>query len=122
MQETGERLKYLNHLSEMRQRYHRLLKMGVCPQCGGRRDDGWIQCSSCRERNREAQHKIPKEIKQGYVNKYRDRCRKNGICYACGAWIGVGKFKRCQNCRDIANRMRGESNIRLILDKRAMSG
>lgn len=103
---------------KQRQRYQYLRERGLCPRCGGRRDDGWIHCSSCREKERVANRKTPNEMKRGYVRKYREKCRKDGRCWICGAWLGSGRYKRCQKCRDKDNKGHEEARTRLALSVR----
>jgi len=67
--------------------------------CGKTRTGDWITCESCLERNRASSKKISRESKNQTINRYRDRCREEGICYGCGTYIGLGKYKTCPECR-----------------------
>ena len=67
--------------------------------CGGKRTGDWIVCETCREKSRVYSKALTPEAKQKGINRYRKRCRKQGICYGCGSYIGLGKYKRCESCR-----------------------
>lgn len=81
-------------------RYSNRLQNGVCPICGGKRTGGWIVCETCREKSRVYSKSMSPEARERTINRYRDRCRKRGICYGCGRYIGLGKYKRCEGCRE----------------------
>jgi len=68
--------------------------------CGKPRTGEWITCEACREKNRLRSKSLSPEAKQAAINRYRDRCRKGGICYGCGREVGLDKYKKCAVCRE----------------------
>lgn len=48
--------------------YHRRTAAGICPRCGGEPESPWIECSSCRERQRY--HRKQRQDR-GYVRPSR---------------------------------------------------
>jgi len=83
-----------------RELYSSRLKSGRCPMCGKPRTGEWITCEACLEINRLSSSKISRQSKTLAINRYRDKCRKKGICYGCGREIGLGKYKKCAVCRE----------------------
>ncbi len=86
-------------------RYRTRFANGLCPQCGEERMGDWITCETCREKGRLRKQKkcsLPATLKANreYINRYRKKCRKEGICYGCGNYIGLGGHTRCVACRD----------------------
>ncbi|KKN21393.1 hypothetical protein LCGC14_0925780 [marine sediment metagenome] len=80
-------------------RYQGRLRQGLCPTCGNKRTEGWIICITCREKSRVYRKTQPSGYSTKGNNKYRTKCRKEGICYGCGRYIGIGEYKRCVTCR-----------------------
>lgn len=70
--------------------YRHRLSLGVCPRCGGARDDGRTSCSACRVK--AAAYVLP------YRRKLTQERRANKICLRCGAPCPT-RFARCDNCR-----------------------
>ena len=86
-------------------RYRTRFENGLCPECGKKRIGEWITCVVCREKGRLRKQKkcsSPTALKANreYINKYRKKCREEGICYGCGSYIGLGRYIRCVACRD----------------------
>lgn len=91
---------------------------GRCTRCGGKRDDGYILCSKCREYQRQrdtynAARRTPEQKAarnaQHRINQkaFRDRRRAAGLCTKCGA-PSDGK-SLCSACAAKANARRRES-------------
>lgn len=82
--------------------YNKRRELGLCPMCGKRRDDGWIQCSHCRAIKRKAHNKNLDRHKQIHT-KYRKMVRKvyvkEGRCRDCGSWELSSKTL-CAKCRE----------------------
>ena len=87
-------------------RYQQRLNNGLCPQCGKNRSgDGYITCQACRDKGiayRAVTARNPIKANR-MTNRYRNKCKKNLICYGCGNYVGQGKFKRCSSCRAKSN-------------------
>ena len=82
-------------------RYQTRFENGLCPMCGGKRTGEWIICAVCLEKARDSRAKNRTlEGNRRTTNRYRAKCRKEGICYGCGREIGVGEYTRCPACRD----------------------
>ena len=96
-------------------RYEGRLQSGLCPICGGKRTGDWITCITCREKSRLYSKALPPEVRQKSINRYRIKCRKRGICYGCGGYIGLGKYKRCEPCREKDRNAHMERYIRLAI-------
>ena len=79
--------------------YGQRLEGGLCPTCGGSRDDGWINCGSCREKNRSRLSKLTAEIKKIYNRTYRKKARRKNQCYVCNTELADTIFKACEPCR-----------------------
>ena len=83
-----------------RGRYERYLSLGLCPQCGRRRDSDWLQCSTCLERQREARRQSPARPKRAaYIRSLARRRRREGMCPRCGCEIDEPGYKTCSRCR-----------------------
>lgn len=82
--------------------YYGRLYQGLCPLCGGARDNGWITCQTCQARNRGNQASIPRKVKTRYNKKYRKRNRRRGLCPLCGREPVPGRV-HCQACLDRFN-------------------
>jgi len=94
-------------------RYENRFRQGLCPICGGKRTGEWIVCEACREKSRVKSKALMPEARRMSTNKYRARCRKGGICYGCGRWIGLGRYKRCEDCREKDRKAHKERYARL---------
>lgn len=92
-------------------RYQNRFNNGQCPNCGGARDSKWICCSICREKKRNQQHSLPLAKRNEIQKRYRDKCKRNRICYGCGSALGEDLHKRCSKCRE-ADRLRHENSYR----------
>lgn len=68
--------------------------------CGRKRTGKWIICEACREKHRAYSKALTPEARMLVTNKYRRRCRRQGICYGCGRYVGFGRYKRCEACRE----------------------
>jgi len=105
-----------------RNRYERRFQNGLCPLCGGKRTGEWITCITCREKlvaRAKARPEAKKETNRKAIIKYRIKCRKQGICYGCGRYVGLEGYKLCEGCRkknrDASRRRYGEKIIQSIL-------
>lgn len=81
-----------------RRRYLGRLRAGLCPVCGGGRTGIWIVCIECRDKCNERRRSLSLADKRGAINRYRARCRRNGICYGCGREV-LEDYKKCDVCR-----------------------
>lgn len=81
------------------QRYYERLALGLCPECGARRDIEGLQCSKCRAQNNLARTRIPKAKKSRYQLNYYRRNRKRGLCPSCGKVPDDLKHIYCSVCR-----------------------
>jgi len=82
-------------------RYDDRLRLGLCPQCGSKRDDWHIRCSKCNEYFRIYAREYRKRDNNNTVNarNYRTRNRRQRLCPTCGREIDDKKYKRCSKCR-----------------------
>jgi len=81
--------------------YYRYLRSGVCPKCGGNRDDGFLLCTRCRQRNWRAKRRMSLGRISGTERDRRERRKKEGRCPRCGAFA-EGRFVECSACRERA--------------------
>ncbi len=54
------------------------------------------------------------------LNRYRNKCRKDGICYGCGNYIGLGKYKRCASCREKDNKRKTKKYALFCLEQQGV--
>lgn len=80
--------------------YNKRLSLGVCPECGRRRDDGFIKCSSCRAKSEETQKRTRTKAQHNLyqVRMHRKRTRE-GLCSKCGQWAPTPGYIWCDICR-----------------------
>lgn len=98
-------------------RYKKRLQDGLCPMCGGLRTGEWITCEKCLAKARAYRKtKTRNRLKANrYANQFRNTCREEGICYGCGNYIGLGKYKKCERCREKDNKAKVEHYVLLCL-------
>lgn len=82
--------------------YRDRLRVGLCPHCGGKREDPWIiGCLSCREKI-AVQRVI--HFDRGKKALYQRRLlasrRREGMCPTCGQERDESAYKHCSRCRE----------------------
>ncbi|MFW6030459.1 MAG: hypothetical protein ACOCRO_09435 [Halanaerobiales bacterium] len=71
-----------------RRQYHERKRKGLCPECGGQREDlNYIKCKSCRDMGNISQ-----------IKHYSDYKQRN-LCPNCGTPTDKSKFVYCKSCR-----------------------
>ena len=100
--------------------YNNRLKRGLCPHCGGVRENpGIIGCLSCNTRNADARVKCyDREKKAIYQMRLINRRRREGVCPVCGRGRDVPKFKLCSKCRALHRKAYYENRERRIAETR----
>ena len=106
--------------------YNKRLRQGLCPHCGGKREDqGIIGCRSCNQKIALSRflfrERRPLETFRGLKTLYQLRLmrgrRREGLCPTCGHRIDEEGFKLCSQCRK-QGRERYYSNRESTLEKR----
>ena len=98
-------------------RYLDFTREGKCPSCGCNNDNGYILCDVCREKNRIRLLTVPRAIKNKNSFLFRERCRKDRICYGCGNALPEGDdHKKCPKCRGKDRIAKEEAYIKKVLD------
>jgi ribosomal protein S27AE len=87
---------------ERKKIYHKRLKSGLCPRCGGRvkKSSPYKTCDSCREFYRNYQKANSDTVQEIRRERYAKRKAKN-LCPRCGVPLGK-KYKTtlCAKCLD----------------------
>ena len=103
--------------------YNKRRELGLCPMCGKRRDDGWIQCSRCRAIKRKAHNKNlerHKKVHLKYLKKARKQYVEEGRCRDCGCNILSSKTL-CAKCRELKRTISKRYRINKVLNSRNLS-
>jgi len=82
--------------------YHKRLKGGLCPRCGGKvkKSSPYKTCDDCREFYRDYQSRNSEEVQEIRRERYAKRKAKN-LCPRCGVFIGKkSKTTLCSKCLD----------------------
>ncbi|MCL2184587.1 MAG: hypothetical protein FWB86_01865 [Treponema sp.] len=85
---------------EKKKIYHKRLRSGLCPRCGGkvRKSSPYKTCDTCREFYRNYQNENTDTINETRRERYEQR-KKKGLCPKCG--VPVGKKAKnfiCSKC------------------------
>lgn len=101
-------------------RYDERLKMGLCPQCGSKRDTRYIRCSKCNSYFKEymRNHRNDNNGNTRNANKYRKRNRREGLCPTCGKVIDDNRYKRCSDCRILTRSYYHNNKAKVILGEK----
>jgi len=83
-----------------KKKYHKRLKNGLCPRCGGKvkKSSPYKTCEACREFYREYQRENTDTVNDLRRERYELR-KKKGLCPRCG--VPVGKKAKnfiCSKC------------------------
>lgn len=91
-------------------KYAELKKKGLCPMCGGKREDkAYVLCVMCRKYGRASYYRklskmSPEELSETYehrretVKKLKASRRAQGLCVQCGAVSPIHWL--CEVCYD----------------------
>lgn len=80
--------------------YHARLSSGLCPECGGQRDDSYIICSHCRRyHNTMSRKNYDSARNKRNCYAYRDRKARDGCCISCGNRLDNPSYASCPKCR-----------------------
>ncbi|MCL2211701.1 MAG: hypothetical protein FWB95_07255 [Treponema sp.] len=86
--------------SVRKKNYHKRLKSGLCPRCGGKvkKSSPYKTCDTCREFYRNYQRENTETVNDLRRERY-DLRKKKGLCPRCG--VPVGKKAKnfiCDKC------------------------
>jgi len=87
-------------LAERRKTYHKRLKGGLCPRCGGKvkKNSPYKTCDVCREFYRNYQRENTEAIQELRRERYEER-KKKSLCPRCGVFLGKkSETTICQKC------------------------
>jgi len=87
---------------ERKKTYHKRLKSGLCPRCGGkvRKSSPYKTCDTCREFYRDYQRRNTEAVQELRREHYNQR-KKKGLCPRCGVFVGKkSKTIICPKCLD----------------------
>jgi len=87
---------------ERKKTYHKRLKTGLCPRCGGKvkKSSPYKTCDDCREFYRNYQKRNSDTVQESRRDRYAERKRKN-LCPRCGVFVGKkSKTTLCLKCLD----------------------
>ncbi len=81
--------------------YNDRLKQGLCPQCGGKREDpGIIYCRKCLDAGKEKRRRLwDKKKKCEYQHRLYEKRKKLGLCPVCGRDRDDENQALCSDCR-----------------------
>lgn len=101
-------------------RYYDRLSQGLCPHCGGKRDDHYnIGCNACNKRIADARTRNYKTEKHShYQRRLHSRRRRQGMCPTCGQRLDDPKYKSCSTCRAKAAEYREQNADHILPWKR----
>ena len=96
---------------ERKKTYHKRLKGGLCPRCGGKvkKSSPYKTCDSCREFYRNYQRDNTETVNELRRERYEQR-KKKGLCPRCG--VPVGKKAKnfiCEKC--LKKQYKNESGV-----------
>jgi len=80
--------------------YHKRLKGGLCPRCGGKvkKSSPYKTCDDCREFYRNYQRENTESVQELRRERYEER-KKKGLCPRCGVFVGKkAKNFICSKC------------------------
>jgi len=92
--------------------YHKRLKSGLCPRCGGKvkKSSPYKTCDDCREFYRNYQRDNSNTIQVLRRERYEKRKKKN-LCPRCGAPVGKkAKNFICDKC--LKKQYKNENNVK----------
>jgi hypothetical protein len=79
--------------------YYKNLEAGLCPSCGGKRDNGWLHCTVCLLKNKERKANTPVGKRRAWRNDWRQRVKRGNRCHKCGGHPDDPRFVTCTRCR-----------------------
>ncbi|MCL2276658.1 MAG: hypothetical protein FWC21_02045 [Treponema sp.] len=82
--------------------YHKRLKSGLCPRCGGKvkKSSPYKTCDKCREFYRNYQRQNSDTVQELRRERYEER-KDNNLCPRCGVSVGKkSKTTLCSKCLD----------------------
>jgi len=85
-----------------KKKYHKRLKSGLCPRCGGKvkKSSPYKTCETCREFYRNYQSENTDSVQEIRRKRYAQR-KKKGLCPRCGVPVGKkSKTFLCPKCLD----------------------
>jgi len=88
--------------AERKKTYHKRLKGGLCPRCGGKvkKSSPFKTCDNCREFYRNYQRENTEAVQELRRERYEQR-KKKGLCPRCGVSVGKkAKTTICSKCLD----------------------
>ncbi|MCL2230524.1 MAG: hypothetical protein FWC01_05460 [Treponema sp.] len=89
--------------AERKKNYHKRLKGGLCPRCGGKvkKSSPYKTCDACREFYRNYQREISDTVGEIRRKNYEQR-KKKGLCPRCG--VSMGKNSKTIICPKCLNK------------------
>jgi len=96
---------------ERKKTYHKRLKGGLCPRCGGKvkKSSPYKNCDTCREFFRNYQRENTETVNDIRRERYAQR-KKNGLCPRCGVFVGKkAKNFICPKC--LKKQYKNESSL-----------